>query len=163
MNPVVQSIAYERSSSARAVIMPRSLVPLVEPKHKFPLNLRFINGGSLGLKVVGGSKPAREWECEWLRNNGFGAVVSLEEPLEPVKEFFAKNQISNLTVPIEHEEEPSATEYRLIENFVEMMLKDNRTVYIHCNAGIKRTGYVLSHLAWKYGGKVEDLKAVDSP
>jgi atypical dual specificity phosphatase len=83
-----------------------------------------------------------------LREQGVGAIVSLtEQPLtlfqSITRDALGALDITYLHVPIPDHHAPTQEQAHVILRFVELMCERQRAVFVHCHAGVGRTGTIL--------------------
>jgi atypical dual specificity phosphatase len=83
-----------------------------------------------------------------LREQGVGAIISLtEQPLTAFKsirpDFFSMLDITYLHVPVPDHHPPTLEQAHVILRFIDLMRERQRAVFVHCHAGVGRTGTIL--------------------
>jgi atypical dual specificity phosphatase len=83
-----------------------------------------------------------------LREQGVGAIISLtEQPLTLFKgitpDAFGALDITYLHVPVPDQHPPTLDQAHVILRFIELMRERQRAVFVHCHAGVGRTGTAL--------------------
>ena len=83
-----------------------------------------------------------------LREQGVGAIISLtEQPLTAFKSIrpdsFGALDITYLHMPIPDHHAPTHEQAHVILRFIELMRERRRAVFVHCHAGVGRTGTIL--------------------
>ena len=111
-------------------------------------NFRWFIAGQL----AGGSKPCYPEDVAWLRVQGLRAVVSLEVVSDLITALLHEEVMWHLVVPIDLDDaddiiEPSPEEVARILGFVRSAFAERRPVYLHCSAGIKRTGWMARKIS----------------
>jgi atypical dual specificity phosphatase len=114
-------------------------------------------------RIACGGIPIDIKNLESLREQGICAIVTLtEHPLTAQKalstEVLAEAGFEVLHVPIVDQFPPSREQAEEVLNFVERVKSENKPVYLHCHAGIGRTGTMLHALYLLSGMPLEDVK-----
>ena len=83
-----------------------------------------------------------------LHEQGVGAIISLtEQPLTIFKSItrdsFGALDITYLHVPVPDHHPPTLEQAHVIVRFIELMRERQRAVFVHCHAGVGRTGTIL--------------------
>jgi atypical dual specificity phosphatase len=83
-----------------------------------------------------------------LREQGVGAIISLtEQPLTAFKtitpDVFGALDIMYLHIPIPDQHPPTSEQAHVILRFIKLMRERRRAVFVHCHAGVGRTGTIL--------------------
>ena len=99
-------------------------------------------------QLAAGGIPVNRADLEALRDAGISAVVSLTE--HPLTEFRDIDEpaleslgLRYLHVPIVDQTPPDVAQVSRVAQFIDRIKADNQAVYIHCHAGIGRTGTLL--------------------
>jgi atypical dual specificity phosphatase len=87
-------------------------------------------------------------DLDSLREQGVRAILSLtEQPLTAFKtitlEVFGALDITYLHVPVPDQYPPTFEQAHVILRFIELMGTRQRAVFVHCHAGVGRTGTIL--------------------
>jgi atypical dual specificity phosphatase len=115
------------------------------------------------LAISCGGIPVSAENVKSLQEQGIGAIVTLtEHPLTSQKELtaelFAEAGIEVLHVPVVDQQPPTKDQAHQVLEFVTAMKNRQKPVYIHCHAGIGRTGTMLHAVYLLSGMKLEDAK-----
>ena len=102
--------------------------------------------------ILAGEHPAKESEdklnerLQLLAQAGITHFIDLTEPTEPLKAYQAPKGTVRLNYPIANFGVPSISQMQAILQAIESALKQGGQVFVHCRAGIGRTGTVSA--AW---------------
>lgn len=116
------------------------------------IDLEWIEPG----KLAAGPLPLDGDDVQALCQDGIRAIVTLTEaPLTVLRgitpDLFAILDIRVLHAPILDGWPPEPDQAAAIVHFMQQAIVDNRPVYVHCHAGIGRTGTLL-HLYYLHSG-----------
>jgi atypical dual specificity phosphatase len=101
--------------------------------------------------VAGSGLPSRKTHIRFLKQRGVTAIVSLTESPLP-DELLAGENIAYLHFPLKDHQPPRPEDVLRIVEAVESLVKSERKVLIHCQAGYGRTGTVLAAYFMKKEG-----------
>ncbi len=103
-------------------------------------------------KLATGGKPSQKEQLDWLLNQGFKAIVSLEPiPDSIVTEIIAAG-VNHLLLDTEYGEEfdislVSPDIWKKFSEFVSKNLREGSPVFVHCSSGINRSArFVIRYL-----------------
>jgi atypical dual specificity phosphatase len=107
--------------------------------------------------------PIGEYDIQMLYGQGIRAIVTLtEQPLTIQRgitlELLHKLGISTLHVAVVDQHPPTEQQVQQVHEFIEDMRAQNKPVFIHCHAGIGRTGTMLHAYYLAAGLSLEDAK-----
>ncbi len=111
-----------------------------------------------------GGIPISIENLESLRSQGVKAIVTLtEHPLTVQKELSAdtlsKMGFETLHVPIVDQNAPTKLQVNEVVDFINEMKAESKPVYLHCHAGVGRTG-TMAHAIYLLGGMtLDEVKA----
>jgi atypical dual specificity phosphatase len=107
-------------------------------------------------KLCAGGIPLGTSDIQSLLEQGVGAIVTLtEHPLSAQKELDAETlsrlglRLLHLSIP--DQKAPTDEQARALHDFITAMNAENRAVFVHCHAGVGRTGTAL-HAHYLLGG-----------
>jgi len=108
------------------------------------MNVTWIEAG----KLCAGGIPISRVDIQSLYTQGVRAIVTLTEyPLvefeELTPELFTNLGMTLLHMPVRDRYAPSRAQAEQIAHFIDTMAGQNQPVYLHCHAGIGRTGAML--------------------
>lgn len=108
-------------------------------------------------RVAGGGKPSDVTDVEELVRLGIRAVVSLEVISDPIADALASRGIAHHELLVDmsgHDEDevilPSDADLAAAWEFIRVALQRGQAVYVHCNAGIRRTPFFIRLLAERF-------------
>jgi atypical dual specificity phosphatase len=110
--------------------------------------------------LAASSIPIDVKDLRSLREQGVGAIISLtEQPLTVFKgitpDAFGALDITYLHVPIPDHHPPTLEQAHVILRFIELMRERQRAVFVHCHAGVGRTGTILHLYYLAHGMSLE--------
>ena len=113
--------------------------------------------------LAAGGIPIGTKDIRSLHEQGIRAIVTLtEHPLTTQKEItsslFEELEIIAIHAGIEDGHPPDAPTMRDIIDFLKRMTSQNRAAYVHCHAGVGRTGTVLHGYYLAAGQTLDEAK-----
>lgn len=114
-------------------------------------------------RVAAGGLPVGRSDLDSLRDEGIHALITLtESPITTQREItlerLARYDIIPYHFPIKDQHPPTA-DVRPVVEFIDRMKHEGRPVYVHCRAGVGRTGTILHAYYLLHGLSLEDAKA----
>jgi len=100
---------------------------------------------ALDGKMATGGKPSYSYQLEWLKEQGFKAILSLEEIPDTIVEGIKQAGINHLLLEADSEEGTfdaqliPSNDWQLFCEFVGTCLEQHQLLFIHCSAGISRS------------------------
>lgn len=94
--------------------------------------------------VSGAAMPESAEHIEWLRKQGFKAIVSLEAMPFKAEQAAKKAGITVLHLPLDDAMPPTKREVHSFLRFVNARVKQKKKVFVHCTHGVGRTREMLA-------------------
>lgn len=113
--------------------------------------------------LAAGAMPAGRSDLDNLHDEGIRALVTLtEQPITSQREItlerLGRYDIIPYHFPIKDQHPPTA-DVRAVVSFIDRMKNEGRPVYLHCYAGVGRTGTLLHAYYLLNGLSLEEAKA----
>jgi len=115
--------------------------------------------------LAAGSVPVEENDIRDLHKENIRAILTLtERPItafhEITDELLDKLDIYHLHVPIPDQHPPTLEQTQQILSFINNMKLQSRPVFVHCQAGVGRTGTILHLYFMTQGMTFEEADAI---
>jgi atypical dual specificity phosphatase len=116
-------------------------------------------------KIAAGGIPLGLSDLESLQSQGIEAIVTLtEHPLTTLKEItpVVLNRLgfTALHVSVVDQQPPSTSNVETVVKFLDEMESKRKAVYVHCHAGVGRTGTMLHAFYLAKGFTLEKAQAI---
>lgn len=106
-----------------------------------------------------GGIPFSQENLEALKAQGVRAIVTLtEHPLPVTTSLLSSLGLETLHVPVVDQNPPTRAQAQDVLAFVTRMKAEGKPVYVHCHAGIGRTGTMLHALYLLSGMTLDEAK-----
>lgn len=109
-------------------------------------------------QLSGGSKPGWyndiEKDLDYLKDNGISTIVTLTE--DPISFDQEKYHLNNIFFPISDMGIPTPRKAFEICSEIVSLIENGEKIYIHCKAGLGRTGTILSCCLVNMGRSSDD-------
>jgi acyl-coenzyme A thioesterase PaaI-like protein/predicted protein tyrosine phosphatase len=124
-----------------------------------PMKMDWIEPNVLAASGI----PIGAYDIQTLHEQGIRAIVTLtEQPLtiqrEITPELLDKLEITSLHVAVVDQHPPTKEQVEIVRQFITEMSAQSKPVFIHCHAGIGRTGTMLHAYYIVSGLSLEDAK-----
>lgn len=114
--------------------------------------------------IAAGGIPVGVQDLQFLHDQGIRAMMTLTEHPLTVQERITSNILDEigltcLHAPIKDQHPPDRSTVNMATQFIYQMRKQECPVYVHCHAGIGRTGTMLHAYFLMQGLSLEEAKA----